>query len=217
MNDFGTFEDRDDAGKRLGARLVEKYGGRDDVVVLGLPRGGVPVAYRVAEALGAPLDVMIVRKLGVPQHPELAMGAIASGGFRIFNDDVISRLGIPKSDIESVTRVERDNLQKREKRYRGERQRVDLSGKVVILVDDGLATGATMRAAITAVREQQPSKVVVAVPTGARETCEKVASAADEFVSLVQPAPFLAVGQSYKDFSPVVDSTVETLLGNPPT
>jgi predicted phosphoribosyltransferase len=170
----------------------------------------------VAEALGAPLDVIIVRKLGVPRHPELAMGAIASGGYQIFNEDVISRLGIPRSDIEAVTKVERKNLEERETRYRGERSRQELEGKVVILVDDGLATGATMRAAIRAVREAGPQSVAVAVPTGANETCRKVAKAADDFIVLVKPVPFMAVGQSYKDFSPVMDTTVEVLLGSPP-
>ena len=175
------FRNRTHAGQALAERLTG-YAGRDDVIVLALPRGGVPVAFEVAQRLSAPLDVFIVRKLGSPGHEELAMGAIATGGVVVLNDDVVRALKIPEAGIERVAARERDELARREALYRGSRPAPDLRGRIVILVDDGLATGSTMRAAIAAVRTFQPSRLVVAVPTGARETCEDLRRDVDEVV-----------------------------------
>src|SRR6266545_104582 len=175
------FRDRTEAGEVLADQL-RHYAGRDDVVVLALPRGGVPVAYEVAVAIGAQLDVFVVRKLGVPWHQELAMGAIASGGVRVLNDDVIASLRISDDMIEAVAEDEQRELERREEAYRDGRPRPDVRGKVVILVDDGLATGSTMRAAVAAVRKLDPARVVVAVPVGARDTCRELAAEADEVV-----------------------------------
>jgi erythromycin esterase-like protein/predicted phosphoribosyltransferase len=206
-----VFRDRRDAGRTLSERLGH-YRDRDDVVVLALPRGGVPVGYEVARALGAPLDVFIVRKLGVPAQEELAMGAIASGGVVVLNDDVVRGMGIPSWAIEEVARDEGRELERREREYRGDRPPVDVGGKVVILVDDGLATGSSMRAAILALRRVAPARIVVAVPAAPKSTCEELALEVDEVVCATTPSPFFAVGQSYWDFSQVTDAEVGDLL-----
>ena len=211
MDDRQPFRDRREAGRVL-ASLLKTYAGRDDVVVLALPRGGVPVAYEVAAALGAPLDVFLVRKLGTPGHRELAMGAIASGGIRVLNDDVVRWYGIPESAIESVAREEAAELERRERAYRDGRPSPDLTNRSVILVDDGLATGSTMRAGAQAVRLYRPSRVVVAVPVGARQTCSEIAAVADEVICARMPEPFTAVGQWYLDFDQTDDDEVRELL-----
>jgi len=211
MDDRQPFRDRREAGRVL-ASLLKTYAGRDDVVVLALPRGGVPVAYEVASALGAPLDVFLVRKLGTPGHRELAMGAIASGGVRVLNDDVVRWYGIPESAIESVARDEAAELERRERAYRDGRPAPDLTNRIVILVDDGLATGSTMRAGAQAVRLHRPSRVVVAVPVGARQTCSEIAAVADEVICARMPEPFTAVGQWYLNFDQTDDDEVRELL-----
>jgi predicted phosphoribosyltransferase len=206
------FRDRAEAGRELGRILKERYGERADVIVLALPRGGVPVGHEVARVLGAPLDVFVVRKLGVPNQPELAMGAIASGNARVFNRDVVQYSGVTREQVEDVISRERDELGRRESLYRGDRPWPELSGKVVVLVDDGLATGATMRAAIAAVRQFEPDRLVVAVPVAAPETATMIAELADDFVCPVQPSPFQAVGIWYEDFSPTTDDEVREIL-----
>ncbi|MEA3407639.1 MAG: phosphoribosyltransferase [Chloroflexota bacterium] len=208
---MAPFADRTSAGQQL-ARELLYYAGREDVVILGLPRGGVPVAFEVAKALKAPLDVFVVRKLGVPGNPELAMGAIASGGVRVLNEDVVRTLGISEQDIERVTAIEHEELERREKSYRGARPEVDVKDKTVILVDDGLATGATMRAAVNALRERDPERIVVAVPTAPPETCAEFEDVADEIICLITPRPFFGVGGSYRDFSQTSDERVRALL-----
>jgi putative phosphoribosyl transferase len=206
------FRDRHDAGRLLAERLRD-YTGREDVVVLALPRGGVPVAYEVANALGAPLDVFVVRKLGVPGHRELAMGAIASGGVIVLDEYLVRALGIPEDAIRQVIANELHELERREQAYRDGREPPQLEGKTVILVDDGLATGATMRAAAQAVRQHAaPKEIVVAVPVAARETCEQLRDDVDEVVCAVTPAPFRAVGLWYEDFSQTSDDEVRALL-----
>jgi erythromycin esterase-like protein/predicted phosphoribosyltransferase len=205
------FIDRHDAGRQLAQRLTA-YAGRPDVVVLALPRGGVPVGYEVAIALNAPLDVFLVRKLGVPGHEELAMGAIASGGVRVLNEEVIEAWRIPESVIEAVTAHEQSELKRRERLYRGTRPAPDVRGKTVILVDDGLATGSTMRAAALALRGQQPAKIIAAVPVAAASTLESLREVVDETVSVLAPPDFYAVGLWYEDFSPTTDEEVRTLL-----
>ena len=205
------FRDRVEAGEILAQALL-RYRDRADVVVLGLPRGGVPVAHQVARALGAQLDVFVVRKLGVPGHEELAMGAIASGGVRIQNDDVVNALGIPLSVIDAVAINEQLKLDRRERSYRGNRQPVALAAQTVILVDDGLATGSTMKAAVRAIRQQQPARVIVAVPVGAQSTCAELCRDADDVVCVRSPDPFVAVGRWYRDFTPTTDSEVCRLL-----
>lgn len=205
------FSNRRDGGAALAKRL-RPYAGRADVVVLGLPRGGVPVGYEVARALGAPFDVFVVRKLGLPGHAELAMGAIASGGVRVLNEDVVGWYRIPDAAIEAVTRTEQAELERRERAYRDGRPSVPIEGRTVILVDDGLATGSTMRAAVLAVRRLQPARVVVAVPVGARETCDALRETADEVVCALIPEPFSAVGLWYEDFSQTTDEEVRRLL-----
>lgn len=209
------FRDRIEAGELL-ADSLQTYRDRDNVIVLALPRGGVPVAAEIARRLHVPFDVFVVRKLGVPGHEELAMGAIASGGVRLVNDEVVVPLGIPPNVIDSVARSEQIELARREELYRGTREPIGLTGKTVILVDDGLATGSTMRAAVMAVRRQQPARIVVAVPVGARETCAGLAREADDVVCLRTPDPFVAVGLWYRDFTPTSDSEVRALLGNTP-
>jgi len=211
MDDQQPFNDRRDAGRVLASHL-QKYAGRSDVIVLALPRGGVPVAYEVASALDAPLDVFLVRKLGTPGHRELAMGAIASGGVRVLNDDVVRWYGIPDAAIETVAREEAAELVRRERAYRDDRPAPDLTNRVVILVDDGLATGSTMRAAARAVRARHPSRVVIAVPVGARQTCSEVAAVADELICARMPEPFSAVGQWYLNFDQTDDDEVRELL-----
>lgn len=205
------FENRQHAGRVL-ANLLSRFAHRGDVVVLALPRGGVPVAFEVARALGAPLDVFLVRKLGVPGHEELAMGAIASGGIRFINQDVVKQLGIPPEAIERIAEREQQELERRERAYRGNRPPVDVRGKVVILVDDGLATGSSMRAAVEALEQQGPSRVVVAVPVGAPETCADLAREVDAIVCALTPDPFYAVGLWYRDFSQTTDDEVRALL-----
>ena len=205
------FANRHHAGRVLAERL-RAFAGRDDVLVLGLPRGGVPVAYEVAKSLGAALDVFVVRKLGVPQQPELAMGAIASGGVRVLNEDVVQWYRIPQSVIETVAWDEERELTRRERAYRNGRPAVPIEGKVVMLVDDGLATGSTMRAAIGAVRRLNPSRVIVAVPVGAPETCRELRAVADDVVCGQTPAALSAVGAWYEDFSQTTDDEVTMLL-----
>jgi putative phosphoribosyl transferase len=205
------FSDRREAGRELASKL-QVYAGRDDVVVLALPRGGVPVAYEIAEALDAPLDIFVVRKLGLPGHPEYAMGAIASGGVRVISDDVIRWYGISPAAIEAVAREELAELERREREYRRGRPLPDLRGRTVILVDDGLATGSTMRAAVQAVRAYDPARVVVAVPVGAPATCQEFNDITDETICARTPEPFSAVGLWYRDFSQTSDDEVRTLL-----
>lgn len=205
------FRDRFEAGRYLASGL-KHYAGRPNLLVLALPRGGVPVAYEVARALHAPLDVMLVRKLGVPGHEELAMGAIASGGIRVISDDVVRALGLPDRAIATVAAQEEHELQRREHLYRGDRPPPDVRGKTVILVDDGLATGSTMRAAIAALKAQGSERLVVAVPVAAAETCEAIQREVDEVVCALAPEPFLAVGQWYQDFSQISDEEVRQLL-----
>jgi predicted phosphoribosyltransferase len=205
------YRDRREAGRVL-AELLEKYAGRDDVVVLALPRGGVPVAYEVARALGAPLDVFTVRKLGVPGNPELAMGAIASGGVVVLDQRLVQLLGIDRSQLQQTVAAEMRELERREAAYRGNRDPPDLTGKTVILVDDGLATGSTMRAAALAIRELNPARIVVAVPVAAEETCDAFRDVVDEIICGVTPKPFHAVGLWYDDFSQTSDDEVRELL-----
>jgi predicted phosphoribosyltransferase len=205
------FRDRIEAGKRLAEDLAD-YADRPDVLVLALPRGGVPVAFEVAQALHAPLDIFLVRKLGVPGHEELAMGAIATGGVRVLNEDVIRGLRIPTEVIDAVSAQELRELERREHAYRGDRPPPDVKGKTVILVDDGLATGSTMRAAVAALRQQGPARIVVAVPVSAPQTCDEYRMGADEIVCAVTPEPFHAVGLWYRDFSQTTDEEVRELL-----
>lgn len=205
------FRDRADAGRVLAQRL-KAYANRADVLILALPRGGVPVAFEVAEALDAPLDIFIVRKLGVPGHEELAMGALATGGVRVVNDDVVSQLGLSDAVIDAVAAQEKKELERRERAYRGARAAPDVRGRTVILVDDGLATGATMRAAAAALRKQQPARLVVAVPVAASQTCDDLRTEVDEIVCGATPEPFLGVGRWYRDFSQTTDEEVRLLL-----
>jgi putative phosphoribosyl transferase len=213
VDDIHPYRDRREAGREL-ARHLQKYAGRDDVIVLALPRGGVPVAYEVAEALGAPLEVFLVRKLGTPGHAELAMGAIASGGIRVLNDDVVQSLGIRPEQIEAVAQREQAELERRQREYTDGRSSPSLANRTAIVIDDGLATGSTMRAAVLAVKEQAPVRVVVAVPVGAPDTCEEMMSIADEVVCGRMPVPFSAVGQWYRDFGQTSDEEVRLLLRN---
>lgn len=210
-SDLQPFADRREAGRELAARLGN-YGNKGDVVVLALPRGGVPVAYEIATALGAPLDLFIVRKLGVPGHAELAMGAIASGGVRVLNDDVIGWYGLTEAAIDDVAADEQEELARREREYRKGQAPLDLRGRTIILVDDGLATGSTMKAAVKAVRALGPAHIVVAVPVGASDTCRALAALADEVVCAYTPEPFSAVGLWYRDFSQTTDDEVRDLL-----
>jgi predicted phosphoribosyltransferase len=205
------FRDRREAGQLL-ATALSRYAGRPDVVVLALPRGGVPVAYEVAQALGAPLDVFVVRKLGVPGHEELAMGAVATPGVRVLNEEVVRGLGIPARMIEAVAVREQAELARRERLYRGDRPPVDVHGRTVILVDDGLATGASIHAAIQALRQRQPARIVVAVPIAAPDRCEALKDQVDDVVCAVTPEPFHAVGLWYDDFSQTTDDEVRELL-----
>jgi putative phosphoribosyl transferase len=205
------FRDRREAGRALAAKLAT-YAHRPDVLVLALPRGGVPVAYEVTRALGVPLDVFIVRKLGIPGHEELAMGAVATGGVRVLNEQLVRALNIPDRVIEAVTAREQQELARRERLYRGDRPPPDVHGRTVILVDDGLATGATMHAAIAALRRQQPAHIVVAVPIAAPEACDALRVEVDDVVCAITPEPFHAVGLWYEDFSQTTDEEVRDLL-----
>jgi putative phosphoribosyl transferase len=212
MNAEGRiYRDRVEAGRAL-ASLLRDYADRPDVVVLALPRGGVPVGYEVARALHASLDVFLVRKLGVPGHEELGMGAVASGGVIVLNEQVVRALGIPSRAIESVAEREQRELERREHVYRGDRPPPNVRGRTVILVDDGLATGGTMLAAVRALRQEQPARIVVAVPIAARETCDLLRQEADEVVCAATPEPFHAVGVWYQDFTQTSDNEVRELL-----
>ena len=208
-----AFENRQEAGRRLAEKL-EKYSGRGDVIVLGLPRGGVPVAYEIARKLRVPLDVFIVRKLGVPGFEELAIGAIASGGVRVLNDEVVRVLPNAQQIVDEATARERIELERRGKLYRDDRPPPDLRDRTVILVDDGLATGATMRAAVNALRQQGAARIVVAVPVGAPETCREFETEVDETICAISPTYFEAVGQFYDDFSQTTDDEVRDLLAS---
>jgi len=206
------FKDRADAGQFLASKLRE-FAKRPDVVVLGLPRGGVPVAYEVARRLQAPLDLLVVRKLGVPGHQELAMGAIASGGVRVLNREVLSHLEIPEDILDLVIESEARELERREREYRSGRPPLALRGRTAIVVDDGLATGSSMRAAVHAVRRKRPQQIVVAVPVGARETCESFGEEVDTLaVCAITPEPFTAVGLWYANFSQTTDDEVRKLV-----
>lgn len=211
MVETTRFRDRTEAGRVLAERLRE-YADGDDVVVLALPRGGVPVAHEVAKALHAPLSVFVARKLGVPGYPELAMGAIASGGSVVLDEGLVERLGVSRQQLQQVVIDEAGEVARREELYRGGRELPDLEGKTVILVDDGLATGATMRAAALALRELNPAKIVVAVPVAAEETCRQFEDVVDHVVCAVTPRPFYAVGQWYEDFDQTTDEEVRDLL-----
>jgi len=207
------FRDRTDAGQVL-ARCLQQYKNQPDVLILGLPRGGVPVAYEVAREMKAPLDVFIVRKLGVPGHEELGMGAIATGGVRILQDGIVRELGISPQTIEAVSAREQAELERRERLYRGDRPAPTIKGRTIVIVDDGLATGSTMKAAIQAVRQQDPRQVIVAVPTAPSETCEQLKGSADEVVCALTPEPFFAVGGSYADFTQITDEEVRDLIAS---
>ena len=208
----GRFANRVEAGRRL-AQLLDDYAGRSDVIVLGLPRGGVPVAAEVATHLDAPLDVFLVRKLGVPGHPELAMGAIAEGGVQVLDERLIQGLAIPRSAVDEVARGEQVELDRRDRQYRGARRRPDVLGRTVIVVDDGLATGATMEAAVVALRRLGPAAVVVAAPVGAPETCQRLRQHADRVVCAEMPRDLGAVGRWYDDFTQTTDDEVRRLIG----
>ncbi len=205
------FRNRTDAGRQLAEKLAA-YANRPDVLVLALPRGGVPVGFEVARALGAPLDVFLVRKLGVPGYEELAMGAVATGGVRVLNDEIVRGLGISEHEIDAVVARELQELARRERLYRGDRPPPDVAGRTVILVDDGLATGATMRAAVAALRQQQPARIVIAVPTASPDTSEALKAEADDVVCAMTPEPFFAVGHWYEDFTQTTDDEVRELL-----
>jgi predicted phosphoribosyltransferase len=205
------FRNRSEAGRFL-ARALDRYKDLRDLIVLALPRGGVPVAYEVATALNAPLDVFIVRKLGIPGHDELAMGAIATGGIRALNSSVIQHLNIPQSVIDAVAAREEKELERRERLYREGKAFPNITERTVILVDDGLATGATMKAAVAALRQHNPSKIIVAVPTAPAETCEDLQRDADEVVCAVTPEPFYAVGMWYEQFEQTTDQEVTELI-----
>jgi putative phosphoribosyl transferase len=205
------FKDRTAAGQVL-AKELAAYANRSDVLILALPRGGVPVAFEVAKALKAPLDVFLVRKLGVPGQEELAMGALASGGVRVLNDEVVAGLGLSETIINKVAEKEQQELERRERLYRDDRPAPDLHGRTVILVDDGLATGATMRAAVRALQQQQPARLVVGVPVSSPETCQEFQTKVDDIVCARTPRPFHSVGLWYDDFSQTTDDEVRDLL-----
>ncbi|TFL08498.1 phosphoribosyltransferase [Pusillimonas caeni] len=206
------FSDREDAGRQLGAAMPAHYREREDVIVLGLPRGGVPVARHVAKALDAPLDVLIVRKLGLPGHKEYAMGAIASGGITILDDRVVDHMGVTRQAVDMVRNAEQKELERRQQRYRAGRPPLDLAGRTVILVDDGLATGSTMQAAVAAVRRSDAAAVVVAVPVSSAEARETLRAQADDIVCLLAPQSFQAVGKWYASFPQTSDEEVSAIL-----
>ena len=205
------FKDRRDAGRKLAQKLTA-YPGQPDLLILALPRGGVPVAYEVARALNAPLDVFLVRKLGLPGQEELAIGAIATGGVRVLNRDIIRMLSIPDELINFVARRELQELQRRERLYRGDRPPPDVRDRKIILIDDGLATGASMRAAVVSLRAQHPARILVAVPIAAESVCEAFRTEVDEIICAVTPEPFYGVGRWYEDFSQITDREVRILL-----
>lgn len=211
MHPVQRFIDRSEAGRAL-AHELEQYRGQADLLVLALPRGGVPVAHEIAEHLNAPLDIFLVRKLGVPGHEELAMGAIASGGTRVMNQEVLDMIPISSDAIERVAAQEGAELERRQREYRGDRREPEIHDRVIILVDDGLATGATMKAAIKAVQLQEPRRLIVAVPVAAAETCEELRAEVDEVVCLFTPDPFRAVGLWYQNFDQTTDEEVVELL-----
>jgi len=206
------FRDRSEAGRILASRLTG-YAGRDDTMILALPRGGVPVGHEVARRLSIPLDVFVVRKLGVPGHRELAMGAIASGGTVFLDNEVISTWQVSEGEVVETIRQQSEELERRERTYRCGRAAPQTGGRTVILVDDGLATGASMRAAVRALRQQHPARIVVAAPTACADTCREIAAEADEVICVCTPEPFFAVGQWYDDFSEITDDEVRELLG----
>ena len=208
---MALFTDRRDAGRKLAKKLAA-YANRSDVLVLALPRGGVPVAYEVALALHAPLDIFIVRKLGLPGHEELAMGAIATGGALVINQDVVRTFNVPQGLIEAVAKKELKELERRERVFRGDRPMREIRGKTVILIDDGLATGASMHAAILGIRSKQPARIVAAVPTAALETCEAFKQKVDEMICATTPEPFYGVSRWYEEFSQTSDEEVQSLL-----
>lgn len=204
------FKDRTEAGRTLAERLM-RYANRSDTLVLGLPRGGVPVAFEVARTLNAPLDVVIARKLGVPGQEEFAMGAIASGGVTVFNEEIMEQLNISAESLQAVIARETEELERREVMYRGGQSPLDVSGRIVILIDDGLATGSTMQAAIAALKNQA-FRLVVAVPVAAQQTCEELRAIVDELICATTPEPFYGVGQWYENFSQTTDEEVQRLL-----
>lgn len=206
------YQDREEAGNLLAERLAEQYGGRSDIVVLALPRGGVPVAYPVARKLKAPMDVFLVRKLGVPGQEELAMGAIAEGGLRVLNDQVLGMLDISEEKMEEITEREKEELSRRAKLYRGDRERVLLDGKTVLLIDDGLATGSTMRVSVRALKQMPLKECIVAVPVAPPETCDAMKDEADDAICLKTPDLFMSVGGWYKKFEQTTDAEVRQLL-----
>jgi predicted phosphoribosyltransferase len=208
---FRQFRNRADAGRQLAEKLT-RYAGRDDVLVLALPRGGVPVGFQIAQALDAPLDVFVVRKLGVPGHEELAMGAIASGGVVFLSEKIVQAVNPPYEMVQAVAARESEELKRRERAYRGDRPPLEVRGRTVIVVHDGLATGATMKAAVEAVRRLEPAQIVVAVPTAAVSSGAEFENDVDEFVCVMTPDPFYAVGIWYKDFSETTDAEVRDLL-----
>ncbi|AKB44962.1 MULTISPECIES: phosphoribosyltransferase [Methanosarcina] len=208
---MALFTDRVDAGKKL-AKELSKYANRSDVLILALPRGGVPVAFEVAKELNVKMDVFIVRKLGVPGNEELAMGAISSDNIRVLNEDIVRSFQIPERVINMVAENELKELERRERTYRGDSPKPEISGSIVILIDDGLATGATMRAAASAIKTKNPAKIVVAVPTGARDTCELFGREVDEVICIATPEPFYGVGAWYGNFSQTTDEEVCELL-----
>lgn len=208
---MALFRDRTDAGREL-AKNLSGYADNTDVIVLALPRGGIPVGFQVAKRLNVPLDVFLVRKLGVPGHEELAMGAIASGGTRVMNENVLSMLRISDDELDEITAREQQELERRERAYRGDRPEIELADRIVILVDDGLATGASMRAAVSAIRARNPARIVVAVPVAAPETCREFENEVDEVVCATTPEPFYAVGAWYEDFSQTTDEEVKAFL-----
>lgn len=210
------FQDRHHAGRQLAEKL-RSYANQPNLLVLGLPRGGVPVAYEVAQELNAPLDVVLVRKLGLPGHEELAMGAIASGGMRVLNEQVLQMVNIDERTIARVTEEEQRELERRELAYRGDRPKLNVCGRTVILVDDGLATGSTMLAAALALRKQDPARLIVAVPVAAAETCEKIRAEVDEVVCALTPESFHAVGLWYEHFPQTSDEEVRILLAKRPS
>ncbi|WP_131778761.1 phosphoribosyltransferase [Legionella bozemanae] len=206
-----NYDDRYQAGCVL-VDLLKNYAKRTDVIVLALPRGGVPVGYEIAQKLSLPLDIFIVRKLGVPGHEELAMGAIASGGITVLNEEIVNLLHISTEAIDTIQKSEQEELLRREQVYRGKKPFPELSGKTIILVDDGIATGYTMRAAIAALKQKKPAKLIVAIPVAARSTCDEIAPLVDEIICPMRPVNFYAVGLWYNDFSQTTDEEVMQLL-----